>query len=72
MNDLLEILNQIAANTKPNNRIIWVTAISSFSTLLGAAIGAYLLYRGTAKNAQEARRTEEKKLYGLMKNSQMF
>lgn len=62
MCEVTELLTQIAEHTKPDNKAIWVAAISSLSALVGAGIGAFLLYRGTAKQVESANKIEEKKL----------
>jgi len=62
MCEFTELLTQIAEHTKPDNEAIWVAAISSLSALIGAGIGALLLYRGTAKQVESANKIEEKKL----------
>ena len=62
MTGVVELLTQIAENTKPDNQAVWVAAISSASALLGAGIGAFLLYRGTSRQIDSQKETEEKKL----------
>ncbi|MGI0154155.1 hypothetical protein ACQ661_10910 [Pseudidiomarina sp. WS423] len=62
MHEVTELLRQIAEQTKPDNKAIWVAAISSVSALVGAGIGALLLYRGTKKQIESASEIEEKKI----------
>jgi len=62
MISVLELLAQIAENTKPDDKAIWVAAISSASALLGAGIGAMLLYKGTSRQIESQKENEEKKL----------
>lgn len=62
MSTISELLIQIAENTKPDNKAIWVAAISSTSAIFGAGIGAFLLYRGTSKQITAQKETEERKL----------
>ncbi|EOH0514807.1 hypothetical protein ACNPDE_002847 [Vibrio fluvialis] len=62
MHEVTELLRQIAEQTKPDNKAIWVAAISSVSALVGAGIGAFLLYRGTKKQIESASEIEEKKI----------
>lgn len=62
MSEVTELLAQIAEHTKTDNRVIWIAAISSASTLIAAGIGAVLLYRGTAKQVEATNIIEEKKL----------
>ncbi len=62
MHETTELLRQIAEHTKPDNKAIWVAAISSASALIGAGIGAFLLYRGTSKQVESTNKIEEKKL----------
>jgi hypothetical protein len=62
MTGVVELLTQIAENTKPDNQAVWVAAISSASALLGAGIGALLLYKGTSRQIESQKETEEKKL----------
>lgn len=62
MNEVIELLKQIEEHTKPDNSAVWVAAISSASALIGAGIGAALLYRGTARQTEATSEIEEKKL----------
>ena len=62
MHEVTELLTQISEHTKPDNSAIWIAAISSASALIGAGIGATLLYRGTAKQVEATNIIEEKKL----------
>lgn len=62
MCEVTELLTQISEHTKPDNSAIWIAAISSASALIGAGIGAALLYRGTAKQVEATNIIEEKKL----------
>jgi len=62
MSGVVELLAQIAENTKPDNQAVWVAAISSASALLGAGIGAFLLFRGTSRQIESQKEIEEKKL----------
>ncbi|HCJ4700692.1 TPA: hypothetical protein NR723_004922, partial [Salmonella enterica] len=62
MFDIYNLLKQIEENTKPDNSAIWIAIISSISAIAGAAIGAFLLYRGTNKQIKSAAATEDKKL----------
>ena len=62
MPNVLDLLTQIAENTKPDSQAVWVAAISSASALLGAGIGAFLLYKGTSRQIESQKETEEKKL----------
>ncbi|WP_346205698.1 hypothetical protein [Aeromonas salmonicida] len=62
MSTISELLIQISENTKPDNSAIWVAAISSTSAILGAGIGAFLLYRGTSKQIETQIEIEETKL----------
>ncbi len=62
MTDVVTLLTQIAENTKPDNQAVWIAAISSASALLGAGIGALLLYKGTSRQIESQKETEEKKL----------
>jgi hypothetical protein len=61
MSEVTELLRQIAEHTKPDNHAIWIAALSSVSALLGAGIGAVLLYLGTTRQVQAANKIEEKK-----------
>lgn len=62
MNEVTELLTRIAEHTKPDNSSIWIAAISSASALIGAGIGAILLFLGTAKQVKATSKIEEKKL----------
>lgn len=62
MHEVTELLRQIAEQTKPDDKAIWIAAISSMSALAGAGIGALLLYRGTKKQIESASEIEEKKI----------
>jgi hypothetical protein len=62
MHEVTELLTQISEHTKPDNSAIWIAAISSLSALIGAGIGASLLYRGTAKQVEATNEIEAKKL----------
>jgi hypothetical protein len=62
MSSVVDLLTQIVENTKPDNQAVWVAAISSASALLGAGIGAILLYKGTSRQIEAQKETEEKKL----------
>ncbi|HAU8093003.1 TPA: hypothetical protein IG104_003252 [Escherichia coli] len=62
MFDIYNLLKQIAENTKPDHSAIWIAVISSISAIAGAAIGAYLLYRGTNEQINSAAAIEDKKL----------
>jgi hypothetical protein len=62
MHEVTELLTQISEHTKPDNSAIWIAAISSASALIGAGIGAALLYRGTAKQVEATNIIEVKKL----------
>jgi len=62
MCEITELLAQISEHTKPDNSAVWIAAISSASALIGAGIGAFLLYRGTAKQVEATNKIEEKRL----------
>jgi len=62
MCEITEILNQIAEQTKPDNKVIWIAAITSISTLIAAGVGAILLYKGTLNQIKATSDVEEKKL----------
>jgi hypothetical protein len=62
MEETIELLRQIVENTKPDNLTIWIAAISSSSALLGALIGALLLYRGIVRQITTTKEIEQNKL----------
>lgn len=60
--EFIELLRQIAENTKPDNSHLWVALISSASALLGALIGAVLLYLGAVRQIDSSQNVEQRKL----------
>lgn len=60
--EFIELLREIAENTKPDNSGLWIAVVSSASALLGALIGAVLLYRGVVRQIASAHDIEQRKL----------
>lgn len=60
--EFIELLRQIADNTKPDNSGLWIAVVSSASALLGALIGAVLLYRGVVRQIVSSQDIEQRKL----------
>lgn len=60
--EFIELLREIAENTKPDNSGLWIAVVSSASALLGALIGAVLLYRGVVRQIASSQDIEQRKL----------
>jgi len=60
--EFIELLREIAENTKPDNSGVWIAVVSSASALLGALIGAVLLYRGVVRQIASSHDIEQRKL----------
>ena len=60
--EIIELIREIAENTKPTNSSLWIAVVSSASALFGALIGAVLLYRGAVRQIASSQNIEQRKL----------